>query len=185
MNYSHKTFIFIAFILLYACGSSDLSFINEVKRFEPKWMSLSEKTAKIQHNLSITGRRYGKDMEVISPLIQKNRENWANLFSLKNQYRRVITQRDSLESRYNQKKELLTKTVYQFNDWENELMKNKLDETEARRQFKEFRQHQAELNEEMEKIYTELIQNIEAHNSILRRIAQALNLFNNFDIDPK
>ena len=71
MKYLHTSFLIIALLFVYACGSSDLSFINEVKRFEPRWMSLSEKAAKIQHNLSITGRRYEKDMETVSPLIQK------------------------------------------------------------------------------------------------------------------
>lgn len=185
MKYIHNSFFIIALLFVYACGSSDLSFINEVKRFEPRWMSLSEKAAKIQHNLSITGRRYEKDMQAVSPMIQKDRENWATLFSQKNQYRRIITERDSLEARYIRQKELLTETVYKFNDWENKLMKNKLKETDARREFEDFRMQQAALEEEMSEIYTDLVKNIESHNAILRRLAQSLNLFNNFDIDPK
>ncbi|RMG16147.1 MAG: hypothetical protein D6730_25480 [Bacteroidetes bacterium] len=184
-KYAHIVFGCLFTLLIWGCGASDLSFINEVKRFEPHWMSLSEKSAKIQHNLSITRRRYPKDMDAIAPMIRKGGKDWAYLLSLKNQYSRVMSQRDSLEAQYQRKKEVLVKTVTEFNQWSNQLMKNKLDEDQARRQFEQYRQQQQQLEVEMDRIYTELIQNIESHNAILRRIAQALNLYNNFDIDPK
>lgn len=185
MKASHTPFVFLSLWLLYACGSTDLSFINDVKRFEPRWMSISEQAARIQHNLSITERRYERDMESIAPMINRGREDWAELLSMKNQYRRIIDQRDSLEVRYERKKGELTETVRAFNEWENQLMKDELNEDEARSTFEAFKQQHGVLEKDINGIYTELVQNIESHNAILRRLAQALNLYNNFDIDPR
>lgn len=172
-------------LILSACGSADLSLINEVKRFEPRWMSLSEQTAKIRHNLSITERRYNKDLDIVSPILNQKARSKPDLLRYRSEYGRVIKDRDELKEVFDGKYADLKQTVQEFSDWENKLMKQELDEEQAALDFQRFVIKHESLEKDIDHIYTELVKNIEKHNSILRRIASILGLFNNFNIDPK
>lgn len=174
------------FLLLAACSSLDLAFINEVKRFEPQWMTLSEKAAFIEQKLSITGRRYPRDLALIDERMNHvGGDGQPEAYGLRSQYRRVMADREKLADRFETEKKTLTEQVKAFNDWETRLMKGEWGEDKAKRDFEAFKQRQQELQREINDIQSQLIKNIETHNAILRRLAQLLEVYNNFDIDVK
>ncbi len=175
--------ILLSGMLYISCGSEDIALINEVKRFEPQWMNVSESAAFIQQKLSVTRRRYPKDLEAIEPSIKNiTGADQTVIYSLRSQYRKVMSNREELEQRYQKASQKLEKVVREFNDWETKLMKNKLNTSSAREEFVEYKQTQAELKEEILEIEIGIIRNIQEHNSILRQMVQILDLYNNFDI---
>ena len=171
--------ILILFVGLgWGCSSQDLAMINEVKRFEPQWMDLSEKVTAMQRTLRITELRYPKDLEIIKS--ERGNGDTDNLLS---QYRQLSRQRTEIHERFKTQKEALTKQVMAFNEWETDLMKNRLDEYEARKMFNDFRQEYQTLVSEMDAIHGEMIRNIEMRNSVATQLGKKLDLYQNFTID--
>lgn len=173
-------------ILGTGCESVDLSLVNQVKRFEPEWMNLSEKVTYIDRNLGITHRRYDSDFEETSRYISDPAMNErTQLYGLRSQYKNMVSERDAIEARFDIQKKKFVETVNEFNRWQNALMKRKLEQGNVKTKFVEFKQTHSELRTEMDEIQTDLIRNIEEHNSILKRITSALKLYTNYDISPK
>ena len=178
--------LLILVFVLTGCGSVDLSLINEVKRFEPEWMNLSETVTFIERNLNLTQRRYAKDLKEIEPFIKNPQSNQRNdLYGLRSQYENMMEKRDELQSSFDTQKGEFVTTVSDFNAWVNDLMKNKLGEDEAYTSFRDYRQKHEEMKTEMRDLQNNLIKNIQEHNAILKRITGKLKLYSNYDINPK
>ena len=171
-------FIFCLLFIAWGCSSQDLALINEVKRFEPQWMDLSEKVTSMQRTLRITELRYPKDLEVIKAEIGNSGHD--NLLS---QYRRISRERSEIHERFKTQKESLTQQVVSFNDWETDLMKNRLDEYEARTKFNEFRKGYRDLVREIDEIHSDMVRNIEVRNSVAFQLGRQLGLYQNFAIE--
>ncbi len=175
--------LLLSSLLLGSCGSEDIALINEVKRFEPQWMNVSESAAFIQQKLSVTRRRYPKDLETIEPAIRKTGgADQTVIFGLRSQYRKVMSERDQIEQRYDTASEKLEEVVREFNTWETDLMKKKLKLSEARKEFEAYQKSQLDIQQQISDIESDLIRNIQEHNTILRQMVQILDLYNNFDI---
>ncbi|MEM6801733.1 MAG: hypothetical protein AAF696_10055 [Bacteroidota bacterium] len=184
--FSPVQYLFILIFLLSGCGSVDLSLINEVKRFEPEWMNLSETVTFIERNLNLTQRRYAQDFREVEPYIKNPQSNQRNdLYGLRSQYNTMVEKRDELQGNFDTQKEDFVSTVSEFNDWVNSLMKNRLGEDEAYSSFKSYKEKHESLKGEMRELQAELIKNIQEHNAILKRITNKLKLYSNFDINPK
>jgi len=178
--------LLILVFLYTGCGSVDLSLINEVKRFEPEWMNLSETVIFIERNLNLTQRRYEKDLKEVEPFIKNPKSNERNnLMGLRSQYQNVMQQRDEIQTKFEEQKKDFVATVSEFNDWVNRLMKNKLGDDEAYTNFRAYREKHNALKSEMRDLQTELIKNIQEHNTILKQITNKLKLYSNYDINPK
>ena len=168
------------------CDATDLSLLNQVKRFEPEWMKLSEKVMYIDRNLRIAKRRYQEDFETINPyLSDPNFDERTQLYGLRSQYRNVMSERDELQKKFDAARQEVISTVERFNDWQNKLMQGKLETETARQALAEYQRKYEELYKEVDQQQSEVITNIETHNRILRQIASALGLFTNFDINPR
>jgi chromosome segregation ATPase len=166
-----------------SCGPSDLSLINQVKRFEPEWMNLSEKVSFINQYLRLTERRYPKDLEEVDPFIKDpGISERNNLMGLRSQYRNLMTERDEIQAEFDERQATFIETVERFNEWQTKLMKSKLNESEAPQSFQQFQQDYASLKQAMSESESKLLDNIELHNSILRQITSALKLYTNYDI---
>lgn len=175
--------LFTCLMLVSACGPSDLSLINEVKRFEPEWMNLSEKVSFINQHLRITHRRYEQDLNEVNPFISDpGMAERSNLLGMRSAYKNMMTERDELETRFQEQRQLFIQTVEDFNNWQTKLMKDKLSESEASQGFADFQAQHDALSAEMAEIEKEVVKNIEKHNSLLRRITSALKLYTNYDI---
>ena len=188
MRYLSILFAFSFSLLLLGsgCDSTDLSLLNQVKRFEPEWMKLSEKVMYIDRNLHITQRRYQEDFEAINPyLSDPNFDERTQLYGLRSQYRNLMTDRDELQEKFEATRKEFVSSVESFNDWQNQLMQGKLETAAAREKLAAYQRKYEELYEEIDKQQSEVIANIETHNRILRQIASALGLFTNFDINPR
>ncbi|MEM9935880.1 MAG: hypothetical protein AAF824_19805 [Bacteroidota bacterium] len=171
-------------ILVSSCGGEDLSLINQIKRLEPQWMELSEKVSFIDRNLGITQRRYVADLEVINERMRKT-YGGEKVSNLRSQYRNVISERDGIKERFTQEKGAFVETVYGFNEWENKVMKNKIDEEEAYQTLATYQDSYTQINSNIDALYNDMVNNINSHNAILRSLSRELNLYTNFDIDPK
>ncbi|WNJ16129.1 hypothetical protein [Pontibacter sp. G13] len=170
--------------LLAGCGSDNLTLINKVKRFEPEWMNLSEQVTFIERNLKITEKRYPEDLRDVEPYITNPATSQRNsMYGLKSQYMNMMEERDDLATRFEEAKASFTQQVNDFNFWQNELMHDKLDEAQAVPQLDQFKKDHAELSDEISRIQNQLIRNIESHNSLMRRITEALRLYTNYDIN--
>ena len=189
MNLFQKAYIYTILLfslLVTGCGSIDLSLVNEVKRFEPEWMNLSETVTYIDKNMDVTLRRYDADWAEVEPYMKDPRTiSRSNLQGLRSQYMNMKSSRDEILENFQKQKEKFVKEVDGFNSWVNQLMKNKLDQDDAAQQFKTYKKNHEELKTEMISIQEDLIKNIQEHNSILRQITSALRLYTNFDINPK
>ena len=94
----------------------------------------------------------------------------------------MMTERDELESKFQEQRQEFIKTVQEFNEWQTRLMKNKIDNEEAALGLAEFKQKHSRIHGEMDVIEREVVKNIETHNALLRRITSALKLYTNYDI---
>ncbi len=175
---------FLSILLFAGCGREDLALVNQIKRLEPQWMELSEKVSFIDRNLGITQRRYVEDLEVINQRMRKT-YGGESVSNLRNQYKNVISERDEIKERFEKEKSSFVETVYGFNEWENKVMKNKIDEEEAYQTLATYQDFYTEANSNIDDLFNDLVSNINSHNSILRNLSRQLNLYTNFDIDPK
>jgi len=166
-------------LLLNGCGSADLSLINEVKRFEPEWMNLSEKVTFMDRYLRITEQRYQEDLSEVSPMISGTS---SEAYQLKNQYKSMMEERDAIAGDFKDKKKDFTDAVSEFNVWQNKLMKDKLAIEKAKVQFETYQQRHAQLTQSITTIQDRLIKNIEEHNSLMRRMSRTLKVYTNYDI---
>jgi len=108
--------VLLSGMLFTNCGSEDIALINEVKRFEPQWMNISESAAFIQQKLSVTRRRYPKDLEAIEPSIRNvTGADQTVIYSLRSQYRKVMSDREELEQRYQKASQKLEEIVRKLN----------------------------------------------------------------------
>lgn len=174
------------FVILFACtscGDKDLSLINEVKRFDPEWMNLSEQVSGIDRLLRITDRRYEQDLNEVDPFISDPASNErSNLFGLKSQYRNMMADRDKIKESFEEQKQQFVTTVHDFNEWQNDLMKNKVDLGTARTTLEDFQKQHEAIKAEISKSEKAVEDNIQTHNSIMRRITSRLKLYTNYDI---
>ncbi|MEO0898242.1 MAG: hypothetical protein AAFY71_17655 [Bacteroidota bacterium] len=169
----------IALIFLSSCGSTDLSLINQVKRFEPEWMSLSEKVTFMDRYLRVTSRRYVEDLQEVDPLISPSN---SEAYGLKNQYKTMMDEQTAIATDFDARKAEFAKAVAEFNEWQNKLMKNKLATEEAAQEFINWQKKEENLATGIDKLQNDLIKNIEKHNSLMRRIARSLKIYTNYDI---
>ncbi|MEL6673640.1 MAG: hypothetical protein AAFR61_15655 [Bacteroidota bacterium] len=168
-----------------SCGSIDLSLINEVKRFEPEWMNLSETVTYLKRNLNLTERRYPEDYSDAKPFLSDASANRrSSLYGLSSKYQNLMSERDQMHADFRIQLVEFDKQVAAFNEWVNKLMKNKLGQEEASSAFVEYKRSFRELKKAMEDLQTALILNIESHNDVMRQIAAAIPLYNNYDINP-
>ncbi|MEM7373738.1 MAG: hypothetical protein AAF587_34265 [Bacteroidota bacterium] len=175
--------LFACLLVASSCGPSDLSLINEVKRFEPEWMNLSEKVSFINQHLRITHRRYEQDLNEVNPFISDpGMAERSNLLGMRSAYKNMMTERDELETRFQDQRLLFIQTVEDFNDWQTKLMKDKISNEDATQGFADFKAQHDQLFAEMTTIEKEVVKNIEKHNALLRRITSALKLYTNYDI---
>ena len=183
-KYTFLPIMILSVLVISSCSSVDLSLVNQVKRFEPEWMNLSETVSFIDRNLRITHQRYEVDFEEIKPFISDPNSNERNsLFGLRSEYMNMVKERDELQDSFDSQKKEFVDIVEDFNVWQNKLMKKKLDQDKAKGELGDFQQKHKELETEINKIQEELIRNIESHNSLLRRITSALKLYTNYDIN--
>ena len=100
-GYIFLPIIILAVLITSGCGSVDLSLINQVKRFEPEWMNLSETVSFVDRNLRITHQRYDADFKEIDPFISDPNSNERNsLFGLRSQYMNMVKDRDKLQETF-------------------------------------------------------------------------------------
>lgn len=177
--------ILIAFSTL-ACGGVDITFVNQVKIFEPKWIDLSEKFSFVQRNLDLTQKRYEQDLNQVEALFSEARgETRVELMNSRNRYREMMAERDDIQEAYETKSKEFSDLVYEFNEWENRLMKGKWKEDEARAAFIQYKAQYDELDKQVRALQTDLLKNIETHNSILQSMTKRLEIFTNYDIQAK
>ncbi|RMG65191.1 MAG: hypothetical protein D6722_16160 [Bacteroidetes bacterium] len=170
-------------LTLSGCGSDDLSLINEVKRFDPEWMTLSSKVSFIDRYLRITARRYQADFDEVDPYISDPATTErSNLYGLRSQYRNMMQDRDKLETRFGKTKEAFVSAVESFNDWQTQLMKGRLDEDEARQEFVGIKAGYDSLAVDLNQLQDDLIRNIEQHNALMNRITRAVDIHASFEI---
>ena len=183
MHKINRIFALSWVLLLLSCGSENIALINKVKRFEPQWMNLSEKATFIEQKLSITRRRYPKDLDTIEPQMRNvsgNRQ--TSVYGLRSQYRNIMVEREKLEKQFVSELEGLEGEVEKFNEWVNRLMKGKFELGLAEKRLSEFESSHQRLKQEMDGIEKALIKNIQEHNSVLKQLGQQLRVYNNFDI---
>ncbi|MDX2246217.1 MAG: hypothetical protein SF052_05555 [Bacteroidia bacterium] len=185
MKLRYLIFFTLIFVLIHSgCESVDLSLVNQVKRFEPEWMNLSEKVSFIDRNLRITNQRYEKDLEEVNPFISDpGTAERTDLYGMRSQYRNMIAERDDIQKKFDESKTHFVTAVTEFNEWQNKLMKKRLDSDKARIQLQEYQRTYRELYKEIDTLQNELIRNINKHNSLLRQITSALKLYTNYDIN--
>ncbi|MEM6263581.1 MAG: hypothetical protein AAGI38_13800 [Bacteroidota bacterium] len=178
--------IWLIIALSTGCGSADVAFINEVKSFEPRWMELSERFTFVDRNLSVTEARYEADLEQVMAFFdQADGADQNRLNTLKARYDKTIDERNELRKSFDELKGSFKETVVAFNDWDNQLMKNKLPKETAAQEFKDFKSKQQELVAEIENIQGNLIQNIGKHNDQLRQMTRLLEIYTSYDIEAR
>ncbi|MEO0582802.1 MAG: hypothetical protein AAF135_11310 [Bacteroidota bacterium] len=170
----------VALVGLNGCGSSDLSLINDVKRFEPEWMNLSEKVIFLDRYLEITGKEYEAHISEVSPLISES--GTSELLRLRRDYKKMSEERETIEEKFRGQQANFEDEVKAFHSWQNRLMKGKLDEDRAKTQFTDFQASYNSLNTSLTDLQDRLIRNIENHNSIMGKIASKVMPHSSYDI---
>ena len=185
-KYRISLFLLVILLIVSSCSSTDLAFINEVKTFEPRWMDLSEKFLYVKRNLQLTETRYQQDISQIEDQFEKVQAGRrTQLYTLRNEYRNMIEGRDKIQKEYESQYGDFTKTIYEFNEWGNKLMKNDLKSEQAKIRFIEFKEAYEMQLAEIDELQTTLIQNIELHNRLMSSMTSLLEIYTSYQIDPK
>ena len=172
-------------LALAGCESGNLSLLNEVKRFEPEWMNLSERITFIDRNLDLTERRYEADLAALNEQANQSEvEARSRLSGLRSQYRNMMGERDEIKVTFAELQTRFREQREAFNQWENRLMQGKVEEGEARGTFMLFQQQYDQLMEEADALQAQLIRNIEQHNSLVKQFTRELGVYSNYTIDP-
>jgi chromosome segregation ATPase len=157
------------------CSSTDLSLLNEVKRFEPEWMDLSEQVAGIEELLQRTELRYQSFLAFAGPQLNDPEANQRyDISGARSQYRSIIAGRDQIEQDFETQKQAFIEAVSDFNRWQNQLMKDQLNEEEARAELEKYRTQHQKLAQSINQLEAKLLQNIEESNTMVRRVCNAL-----------
>lgn len=181
-----RVFPLLLLALTAACGSSDITLLNEVKRFEPEWTRLSATVTDIKANLRLTEGRYAEDLKDIKPYLADLRTGpRSELADMRSRYSNMMTERDSIQQKFQRELARFEEEVYGFNLWVNDLMRDKVDPNMARDKFDLYQRRYYALEEVMNDLYQRLIANIEEHNALMRRMAAAVNLYGNYEITPR
>ncbi|MEM9983502.1 MAG: hypothetical protein AAF804_00270, partial [Bacteroidota bacterium] len=168
-------FLLGAALMWTGCGSTDLSLLNSVKRFEPEWMDLSEKVTEMEDLLRRTHLRYESFLEFAGPQLNNPEANRRyDLSSARSQYRNIISERDRIEQEFGQQKEEFIKAVSEFNQWQNKLMQDKKSGETAQSEFGDYQTRYRGLAESIGKLDADLTRNIEESNSMVRKVCNAL-----------
>ncbi|MDX1906042.1 MAG: hypothetical protein SF053_03345 [Bacteroidia bacterium] len=184
MNHHLTRYTWVMWLLVAACGSADLSLINQVNRFEPEWMDLSTRVTFIDSHLRIARQRYEKDRDEVSPsLSAADSTTGFDPAQFTTQYRNLIQERDQIQAKFDLIKKQFVEEVTAFNAWENKLMQEDAGGGEATREFARFRQRHEELKTELEQLHGAVVGNLDKHNTLLRQASAALRLYSNYDID--
>ena len=129
-------FLLFVSLLLSSCGSSDVSLLNDVKRFEPEWVDLSEQVTGMDQALSRTERAYEAFFKWASPQLNNPERNQrTGLYSARSQYTNIMEERDAIASEFASQKKAFVDAVENFNLWQNQLMKGDLEELTAGNDF--------------------------------------------------
>jgi hypothetical protein len=175
-----------ASLLIGSCAPPDLSLVNQVKRFEPEWGAVSEKVTFMDRNLRLSRRRYPQDLEELKPHILRTTDaRRSELIGLQQQYQDMMRERDDIQQRFEAQKSRFLGEIEKFNEWENSLSQGFVSRDAATRDFAEFRAIHQELKTEFDKLQTELIRNLEKHNTLARRLSTMLELYTNYTIEYK
>lgn len=159
---------------LSGCQSTDLSLLNEVKRFEPEWMDLSEKVTTIKELFTETKVTYEAFFKYASPYLNDPDQNQRNgLATAKSRYTNLIEERDKLEKSFEDPQKRFEEAVREFNQWQNDLMQDNLKEDKAYEQFRAYQETFRGLNQEITAIEDKLLRNIEQSNSLVRTITRS------------
>lgn len=163
-------------LLWSGCGSTDLSLLNEVKRFEPEWMDLSEQVTDISRLLRKTETTYEEFVAFASPRVGSPEADEATELSRAlADYRGLIKERDALSERFEETRKRFEEAVQAFNRWQNALMRDELKAKKAQAEFERYQQTYAQLSEEMATLEHDLGDNVESANSLVRQICRGLN----------
>lgn len=152
------------------CGSSDLSLLNEVKRFEPEWMDLSEQVISLNNLL----RRAEATSESFADHAMSRLRTANRGSELTKRFQSLTDERNKISSQFEEKRETFETTVYKFNEWQNDLMQDKLKEKKATETFKSYQETYLEIQKGVEETEKEVIKNVEAYNRLVREIADVI-----------
>ena len=182
---SRFAFLFLVLQAFTGCGETDLTLLNEVKRFEPEWTRLSATVTSIKANLRLTDV-YDDHLQEIDPYLAELRTSTrSDLADLRSRYRNMMIQRDTLASHFDRELERFEEEVTGFNNWVNDLMQEKVDQNSARATFDNYQRKYDAMKEVMDELYAQLVGNIETHNSLMRNMAAAVNLYGNYEINVR
>ncbi len=170
-------FLLLGLAFVSGCGSTDITLLNEVKRFEPEWTRLSSTVTTTKANLLLT-EQYDQHLKELDPYLSTA----GDLGNLRSQYRNMMVERDSLSSRFARELALFEEEVTTFNDWVSDLMQDKVDEDNAQVQFDQYQRKYQALSEVMDDLYSRVVKNIDLHNSLTRRMSAAVSLYGNYEI---
>ncbi len=180
------SYLLLFALIVSACGDANLALINQVKRFEPEWLDLSDKVSFIDRNLRLTGVRYEEHFRELDRYLSgSSSDGGGDLNTLRSEYRTLVSNRDKIQQDFKSFKVRFLDQLTHFNTWENDLSTGDLDDGMARGDFLLLKRDEEKLDQEADKLYKRLIQNIEQHNSLSKRIAVRVNLYTNYDISPR
>ncbi|MDX2284589.1 MAG: hypothetical protein NW241_10520 [Bacteroidia bacterium] len=170
--------------LLAACTTADLPLINEAKRFEPEWLTLTEQVTFLDRFLRVADARYERDLREVEGMVASPDSSiQLTLYSLRSQYRQMIRERDAIKQAYQPVRAEFIKEVALFNEWESRLSKGKLDSASARQELQRFREVYQRLHQDLSDLESRLIVNLDTHNSLLRQMTGSLQVFANYMIE--
>lgn len=177
--------VFFFSLVLSGCGSSDVTLLNEVKRFEPEWTRLSATVTTVKSNLALT-EAYESHLSEIEPYLSQLRTSTrSDLADMRSRYRNMMVTRDTIRSRYQKELIRFEEEVSGFNNWVNDLMQENVDQQTARVTFDQYERTYGAIRDVMDELYHQTVSNIEMHNMLMRRMAAAVKLYGNYEISVR
>jgi hypothetical protein len=171
-------------ILLPGCGEADQRLVTQVKVVGPRWVDLHERMAQNGHHLEVAEARFEKDFKEIEgqlPSIPDSLQDKEYKRSLKS-YKRLLSQEDSLFGVFGEKNELLTTSITQFNEWEQQVMDGTVTGDEGMKKLEDYRALQEALSQEADAQHALLEKLFQQHNSIIRFLADLAQYHHNLDL---
>lgn len=169
--------------LLFACGKADLALINAVKTFESHMQDINENLNFLDRNINIANKKYPADLKELGTFVSNNPADTTKSVGFELQYKRVMLEKDKLELSYRQTKREFEGALTKFNDWQGKLMKNKLDNDQAKLDFAKYEKQFQDMEVKISELKKQLTENIAKHNNLTHDKAFSMGNYNNFHIE--
>lgn len=176
--------LLFAATLLVSCGGVDSKLVNKIKTFSPQWSSLNDEIAYVERNLKVLKEHFEKDFSQFEGMLDRVPDSLRGreYRQMLADYDQIIVDRDSIIQVFDSTNHLFNSTMTDYNQWEQKAMDGDIQFKEGNPRLKQFKQSRRVMSEGIAGMKVSLDEMVGVHNRVLRKLAEYLDIYTNYDL---